>query len=146
MINAIASVIPLGTGKSTRVIHFGKVATRQNGKPNYKLGSTCWHKGNNHEANHHQDVIRATAGSCQYRYPRRTRILFFNRTINLHGAITMKAIAHILTKIPSDCPFARDVRLGGFTFHIPPLCKLNPFFNQLMAAKWWALQYLEVRQ
>lgn len=55
----------------------------------------------------------------------------------------MKTIAHILSHIPSSCPFSKDVQLGQFTFHIPPLCKLNPFYDQLMSAKFWALQYLE---
>lgn len=55
----------------------------------------------------------------------------------------MKALARILTYIPSSCPFARTVRIFRATFRIPPLCKLNPFYNQLMAARWWAVCYLE---
>jgi Mo-dependent nitrogenase C-terminus len=32
--------------------------------------------------------------------------------------------------IPASCPFERDLKLGSRTFaHIPPLCKLNPFYE-----------------
>jgi hypothetical protein len=45
--------------------------------------------------------------------------------------------------IPADCPFERDVRfLGRTLFHIPPLCKLNPLYDQLMGLKFRAMTYL----
>ncbi|MBF2000764.1 MAG: Mo-dependent nitrogenase C-terminal domain-containing protein [Synechococcales cyanobacterium M58_A2018_015] len=45
--------------------------------------------------------------------------------------------------IPARCPFARDVKLFNHTlFHIPPLCKLNPFYEQLMQLRLKALTYL----
>ncbi|MFM6401523.1 Mo-dependent nitrogenase C-terminal domain-containing protein, partial [Planktothrix sp.] len=38
--------------------------------------------------------------------------------------------------IPAQCPFARDIKLFGYTIlHIPPLCKLNPFYEQLMGLR-----------
>ena len=42
-------------------------------------------------------------------------------------------MAHFFCRvIPSQCPFERDVRWFGRTlFHIPPMCKLNPFYQQL---------------
>lgn len=46
--------------------------------------------------------------------------------------------------IPSDCPLERDIHLlGRMLFHVPPLCKLNPFYDQLMRLRFWALTYLE---
>ena len=31
--------------------------------------------------------------------------------------------------IPAQCPFERDIKVfGRVLFHIPPLCKLNPFY------------------
>ena len=45
--------------------------------------------------------------------------------------------------IPSQCPFERDVKLFGRTlFHIPPMCKLNPLYEQFMMLRFRALSYL----
>ena len=45
--------------------------------------------------------------------------------------------------VPSQCPFERDVQLFGRTlFHIPPLCKLNPLFDEVVALRFRALCYL----
>jgi hypothetical protein len=47
------------------------------------------------------------------------------------------------TTIPARCPFAREIKLGDRTlFSIPPLCKLNPFYTQLMDLRFKALTYL----
>lgn len=49
----------------------------------------------------------------------------------------------IYRMIPSQCPFARDVKLfGRLLFRIPPLCKLNPVYDQLMALRFRAMCYL----
>lgn len=52
--------------------------------------------------------------------------------------------AHAVCKhIPSQCPFERDVNLFGRTlFHIPPLCKLNPVYNEVVGLRFRALCYL----
>ncbi len=52
--------------------------------------------------------------------------------------------ARLLYKIiPGQCPFERDVVLFGRTlFHIPPLCKLNPFYDQLIGVRFRAMCYL----
>jgi Mo-dependent nitrogenase C-terminus len=45
--------------------------------------------------------------------------------------------------IPASCPFERTVRIFGITIlQIPPLCKLNPFYEQLMGLRFRALVYL----
>ncbi|WP_414527371.1 Mo-dependent nitrogenase C-terminal domain-containing protein [Nodularia chucula] len=45
--------------------------------------------------------------------------------------------------IPAQCPFERDIKLFGKTlFHIPPLCKLNPFFEEVVGLRFRALCYL----
>ena len=45
--------------------------------------------------------------------------------------------------IPEQCPFERDVNIFGHTlFHIPPLCKFNPFSEQLIYLRFRALSYL----
>jgi Mo-dependent nitrogenase C-terminus len=45
--------------------------------------------------------------------------------------------------IPAQCPFARDINLfGRHLFTIPPLCKLNPLYEEVVALRWRALCYL----
>jgi hypothetical protein len=45
--------------------------------------------------------------------------------------------------IPARCPFAREIKLCDRTiFCIPPLCKLNPFYEQLVELRFKALSYL----
>jgi hypothetical protein len=53
-------------------------------------------------------------------------------------------LARFLCKvIPSHCPFARDIKFKGRTIlHIPPLCKLNPLYEQLMILRFKSLSYL----
>ncbi|MGB8701368.1 MAG: Mo-dependent nitrogenase C-terminal domain-containing protein [Thermosynechococcaceae cyanobacterium] len=53
-------------------------------------------------------------------------------------------LAHRLCQfIPSQCPFERDVVLFGVKVaHIPPLCKLNPFFDEVVDLRFRALSYL----
>jgi hypothetical protein len=51
--------------------------------------------------------------------------------------------AHFLCKfIPAQCPFERDVQLGSWQLHIPPLCKLNPFYDQFVILRFRALTFL----
>ncbi|MBE9216631.1 Mo-dependent nitrogenase C-terminal domain-containing protein [Plectonema cf. radiosum LEGE 06105] len=45
--------------------------------------------------------------------------------------------------IPNSCPFEYDLKLwGDAIIHIPPLCKLNPFYEEFMQLRWRALSYL----
>ncbi|PLZ90291.1 nitrogenase [Fischerella muscicola CCMEE 5323] len=55
-----------------------------------------------------------------------------------------RKIAYFLCKlIPSQCPFERDIKLFGHTLcHLPPLCKLNPLYEQLVGLRLQALCYL----
>lgn len=49
----------------------------------------------------------------------------------------------ICTIIPAQCPFERDIKLFGRQIaHIPPLCKLNPFYDQLVFLRFRSLSYL----
>lgn len=52
--------------------------------------------------------------------------------------------AHRVCKlIPAQCPFERDVQMWGHTlFHIPPLCKFNPLYDQLIGLRFRALTFL----
>jgi len=53
-------------------------------------------------------------------------------------------VARFLCKmIPSQCPFERDVTLFGHKIvHIPPMCKINPLYEQLVGLRFRALSYL----
>lgn len=53
-------------------------------------------------------------------------------------------VARFLCKmIPPQCPFERDVTLFGQKLvHIPPMCKLNPLYDQLVGLRFRALSYL----
>lgn len=53
-------------------------------------------------------------------------------------------VARFLCKmIPSQCPFERDVTLFKRKIvHIPPLCKINPLYEQLVGLRFRALSYL----
>lgn len=50
-------------------------------------------------------------------------------------------IAHRIAKlIPAQCPFERDITFFGRAIaHIPPLCKLNPLYEQLVGLRFRAL-------
>jgi len=54
-------------------------------------------------------------------------------------------VAQFLCKvIPGNCPFARDIVLFGRKVgHIPPLCKLNPLYEQLIGLRFRALCFLD---
>lgn len=53
-------------------------------------------------------------------------------------------VARFLCKmIPPQCPFERDIKLfKQKVVHIPPLCKLNPLYDQLVGLRFRALSYL----
>lgn len=60
--------------------------------------------------------------------------------LEVRNAKTARWIAKL---IPAQCPFERDIKLLGRTIaHIPPLCKLNPLYDQLVMLRFRALCYL----
>jgi Mo-dependent nitrogenase C-terminus len=61
-------------------------------------------------------------------------------SIEIHNS----KLAHSLCKfIPSQCPFERDIIVfGRKLFHIPPMCKLNPLYEQVVTLRFKALCYL----
>jgi hypothetical protein len=58
--------------------------------------------------------------------------------------VSDRVLAHrICQLIPTQCPFERKVQLFGRTiFYIPPLCKLNPLYNEVVALRFRAICYL----
>ncbi|MEH1810964.1 MAG: Mo-dependent nitrogenase C-terminal domain-containing protein [Nostoc sp.] len=53
-------------------------------------------------------------------------------------------LARLLCKIiPSNCPFERTVTVFGRTLlRIPPLCKWNPLYEQIVTLRFKCLLYL----
>jgi len=53
-------------------------------------------------------------------------------------------IAHKICRlIPAQCPFATKIQFFGRTIvTIPPLCKINPFYDDLMELRFRAMCYL----
>lgn len=49
----------------------------------------------------------------------------------------------IVSLIPADCPFERDLTFfGRVVGHIPPMCKINPLYDQLVMLRFKAMCYL----
>lgn len=61
-----------------------------------------------------------------------------------HFEVHDPRLARFLCKlIPPQCPFERNVQLFGHkVIHIPPMCKLNPLYEQLVGLRFRALSYL----
>ena len=53
----------------------------------------------------------------------------------------------IVNLIPAQCPFERDIVLFGHKLvHIPPMCKLNPLYDQLVGLRFRCLGHLPEEQ
>jgi hypothetical protein len=61
-------------------------------------------------------------------------------SIEIHN----QKIAHLVCKIiPAHCPFERKIKFFERTLlNIPPLCKFNPIYDQLIELRFKSLIYL----
>ncbi|MDJ0724013.1 MAG: Mo-dependent nitrogenase C-terminal domain-containing protein [Prochloraceae cyanobacterium] len=60
--------------------------------------------------------------------------------VKIHDIYLAKLITNL---IPASCPFEKHVKLWGHTIlYIPPLCQLNPFYEQFIGLRFRALCYL----
>ncbi|MFB2771641.1 Mo-dependent nitrogenase C-terminal domain-containing protein [Pelatocladus sp. BLCC-F211] len=58
-----------------------------------------------------------------------------------------KLAQFLCTVIPATCPFERDIQIFGYLItRIPPLCKLNPLYDQFVGLRFRALCYLAQNQ
>ena len=56
--------------------------------------------------------------------------------------ISNSRTAHLICRlIPSRCPFERTFYVAGKKIYIPPLCQLNPLYNEVVALRMRALAY-----
>ncbi len=61
-------------------------------------------------------------------------------SVEIHNSHIAQALCRI---IPASCPFERDIKLFNRTLaHIPSLCKLNPFYDQIIELRFKSLNYL----
>ncbi|MGJ3252090.1 MAG: Mo-dependent nitrogenase C-terminal domain-containing protein [Elainellaceae cyanobacterium] len=58
--------------------------------------------------------------------------------------IRSPAQAHLMCQIiPAQCPFEQEIRIGNLIYiNIPPLCKLNPLYEEVVSLRFRALCYL----
>ncbi|QLE57662.1 Mo-dependent nitrogenase C-terminal domain-containing protein [Nostoc sp. TCL26-01] len=58
--------------------------------------------------------------------------------------VSDRQLAHRLCQmIPAQCPFERDIKLFNKTLlYIPPMCKLNPLYEEVVSLRFRALCYL----
>lgn len=82
--------------------------------------------------------------SIAWRKQSKIDLLFPARQWLDNMTIDNSAFAHRLCKmIPSQCPFEREVKVLGRTLlKIPPMCKLNPLYNEVIALRFRAMCYL----
>ena len=61
-------------------------------------------------------------------------------SIEINNSLQARFICKI---IPARCPFEREIRIFNRTVcYIPPLCKLNPFYEQFVTLRFKSLVYL----
>lgn len=91
-------------------------------------------------SNQNRDNLQYSGSFRNHRFDIFQSLRFWLNSIEFHNADG----AHLVCRlIPAQCPFARDVSLlGRVLFSIPPLCKLNPVYEELVALRFRALCYL----
>ncbi|MDX2211800.1 MAG: Mo-dependent nitrogenase C-terminal domain-containing protein [Oculatellaceae cyanobacterium bins.114] len=86
----------------------------------------------------------STLANAEHNHEQHAEILHPLKEWLDHLEVHDPKVARFLCKmIPSQCPFERDVNLfGRKLLHIPPMCKLNPMYEQLVSLRFRALSYL----
>jgi hypothetical protein len=80
--------------------------------------------------------FRAMKPQCDFLLPFRQWL----DNVEIRDARVARLISRL---IPAQCPFERDINLFGRTVaHIPPLCKLNPLYEQFVGLRFRSLCYL----
>ncbi|MEL6459942.1 MAG: Mo-dependent nitrogenase C-terminal domain-containing protein [Cyanobacteria bacterium J06641_2] len=84
-----------------------------------------------------------TFNSINFQIPSFRGLYPIRQWLNNHE-INNPVLAHFLCRmIPTQCPFERDICLFGRTIvSIPPLCKLNPLYEEVVGLRFRALCYL----
>ncbi|MEM8721958.1 MAG: Mo-dependent nitrogenase C-terminal domain-containing protein [Cyanobacteria bacterium P01_G01_bin.39] len=68
---------------------------------------------------------------------------FFQQWLDKIDVKEEKTARRIVKLIPAQCPFAREIQaFNRVILRIPPLCKLNPCYEQLIGLRFRALCFL----
>ncbi|KGF72244.1 nitrogenase [Neosynechococcus sphagnicola sy1] len=106
--------------------------------PNQNLALECWVwiRSEDLHINTSTEQAAASAAAFDLLYP-------FRYWLDGIEVREPKLARFLCQKIPAHCPFERDIRFfGRKLLHIPPLCKLNPLYEQVAALRFRALCYL----
>lgn len=98
-------------------------------KPNYQLANT---------------LVAAYFSSLRVGLPAGPELLSPVRQWLGRLEVRNVSLAHFICRIvPTQCPFEREICLfGRFAVNIPPLCKLNPLYEEIVSLRFKALCYL----
>ncbi len=92
-------------------------------------------------------LVKRTEGECvPVSEPRHDLLSPVRQWLDKMEIHDPKVARFLCRMIPAQCPFERDVVLFGRKIvHIPPMCKLNPLYEQLVGLRLRALAYLAER-
>lgn len=100
------------------------------------LEATLWHPEKSSEATSTGETLQ----------PPQTHLDLLNPVKHWLDGMEIKdpRVARFVCKmVPSQCPFERDITLFGHkVVHVPPMCKLNPLYEQLVGLRFRSLSYL----
>jgi Mo-dependent nitrogenase C-terminus len=91
------------------------------------------------------NLLSSMASYFSFKSHFQSRVDFFQPLRHWIDAFSIDNIelAHKICQfIPAQCPFEKDINLFGYTFHIPPMCKLNPLYEEVVALRFRAMCYL----
>lgn len=96
---------------------------------------THTHDIHSHDHSHDHHLVKREKPRFDILFPLRRWVDGFQ----IHN----RQIAHFICQvIPCCCPFERDINVLGHTYHIPPLCKLNPLYDEFVGLRFRSLSYL----
>ncbi|MGP1383564.1 MAG: Mo-dependent nitrogenase C-terminal domain-containing protein [Thainema sp.] len=104
---------------------------------NLALSSWVWIRSGNHRAN------PETGHQVNQRMHQTDLLSPIRRWLDQVQVKNPQLAHRICQLVPAQCPFERDIVLFGRQLaHIPPLCKLNPLYEEVVGLRFRALCYL----
>ena len=89
------------------------------------------------------EEIKKTESKSQFAQPKFDFLQPLRQWLDSLEIQNRKLAKFIAKLIPAQCPFERDIILFGRKIvHIPPMCKLNPLYDEFVGLRFRALCYL----
>ncbi|WP_341526529.1 Mo-dependent nitrogenase C-terminal domain-containing protein [Nostoc sp. UHCC 0302] len=89
------------------------------------------------------EIINQVGGKNKFFQPKSDFLQPLRKWLDELEIQNPKLAKFIAKLVPAQCPFERDIMLFGRKIgHIPPMCKLNPLYDQLVGLRFRALCYL----